>query len=90
MWQLIKGLAFDAVTALLTVGLYIALANGLTMYFSQHVVWYDLVNGLNDTQMIFCILCFWNMFFGPYSRLLRAVAKYLPKRRKTQGTEDYT
>lgn len=90
MIKLIKGLIIDALTIALTIGLYVGIANGLILFWGPHFILYDIVNAVNDTQMIFCILCFWNMFFGPYSRTLKKVANYLPGGRKAKKTDDYT
>ena len=89
MIRLLKGLLFDAFTVLLTLGLYIAIANGLTMFFSERIIWYDLVNGLNDTQMIFCIYSAWCVTFGPLARATKKVAQFLPERRPTLDEDDY-
>lgn len=89
MVQLIKGLFFDACTILLTIGLYIGIANGLTVFFSERVIWYDLVNGLNDTQMIFCIYSAWCVTFGPLAKAMKKVAKFLPQRQSTLDEDDY-
>lgn len=90
MKELLKGLLWDAMTMALTFGLYIAFAVGLQIFWSDYFLWFDLVSALDLTQSLMVIFCFWQITFGPYSRTLKRVAKYLPKGRKAKETEDYT
>jgi len=59
--------------------LYLAASIAMAMYMPSYVPGYDGTAAFSDVQAIVLFLLVWDRFFGPYSTLLRNVARHLRK-----------
>lgn len=82
IWYLFT--AGTVVSALAISTVFIALWISTTF----NLPYYGPYEAFGDTQFIWIALLIHDRFVGPYSKLLRGVAKYLPKGRKA-ATESY-
>lgn len=64
----------------LTLAIYIALTQAMTMIYSQVYLGYDVVNGANDAEAMITVFTLWYILFGPQATMLRRIAKFLKDR----------
>lgn len=88
------GLILGCIWYLFTAGLTIAGLGFVTIIFAFVVGWalnlpyYGPYEAFGDVQFILISLLIHDRYAGPYAKLLRGVAKYLPKRRKATTVSD--
>ena len=82
---IIFGAIFAVSQCLSIVVLYWCIAIALAVIMPRFIPGYDALNGLNDTQALLLVLLLWDRFYGPYSKLLRGVAKTLKAAQKRRA-----
>lgn len=67
----------------------IAVTAILGPYFANIGLIYGPEDGTSDATWAFVMLLLWDRYFGPYSKTLRKVCKYLPGRETVTESYEY-